>query len=168
MLRILYIALLFIAFPSPSYAQDAAALCAILSDSDAASSPRAGAAYVAGVDVQGRPVAAADLGVAPSFLPDVIAIPMTIDLAEALGQTQDLPTGTQLEAGLGMIEIHKDGRVMFNGADLAAQTVHLCGQKKGALSTHEPLDKTLPLVHKEQPALSQAPVDDEKLSGLED
>lgn len=165
MLKILFILLLLFVFPSASYAQNSEALCSFLppQNHDNAS---VGAAYVPGVDVQGRPVAPANLGggSGQDFLPDVIRIPLNIDLAQRLDQ--DLPEGAQMEAGLGMIEIYKDGHVAFNGRDLTPQVYQLCGRsdapenKEGAAAA--PLAKPSPLVQKEQPAASQAPVYDGK------
>lgn len=178
MLKILFILLLLFIFPSSSHAQNPEALCSFL-PAENSSRAAVGAAYVPGVDVHGNAVAPADLGGGQSFLPDVIRIPLSIDLAQELDQ--DLPDGTQMEAGLGMIEIYQDGRVLFDGRDLTAQADRLCGRGAPAQAPAAPperetasapvvsLDKTPPLVQKGQPALP-APVEpqsDQPYSGEE-
>lgn len=88
--------------------------------------PVAGAGYVPGVDVDGNPVEGANINDHSAFMPDVIKVPVVIDLAERLGF--DLPDGTQMEAPIQTVEIHKDSRIMMNGQDITSQTNSLCSE----------------------------------------
>jgi hypothetical protein len=81
------------------------------------------ATYTPGVDVNGNAVVPADLKAAAGAN-DVIKIPVTIDLAKSL--TQNLPAGTEMDAAVSMIEIHKDGKVMYNGQDVTQQASAVC------------------------------------------
>ncbi len=76
--------------------------------------------YQPGVDVHGKPVAPADLdGGYQVALPRVIRIPITVLLDERFG----IPANSVLykaEAEIGVAEVDLvDGRVTFNGQDLA-------------------------------------------------
>lgn len=84
------------------------------------------ATYTPGVDVHGNPVKGADVNSSSAWMPDVIKVPIVIDLAERLGT--DLPEGTKLEAPIQTVEIHKDGRIMMNGQDITTQAHSLCSQ----------------------------------------
>lgn len=107
----------------PSMAQDSnLALCKLRSQHVAAPNT----AYQAGVDAQGRAVVPADVATTASMVPDVVRIPMTVDLAQRLGS---VPAGAEMKAATGMIEIHKDGRVSFNGQDMTEVAVVLCDGK---------------------------------------
>lgn len=108
----------------PVMAQDSnLTLCKLRSQHVAAP----GTAYQAGVDAQGRAVPPADAAKIPSMVPDVVRIPMTVDLAQRLGS---VPAGSEMKAATGMIEIHKDGRVSFNGQDMTEVAVVLCDGKE--------------------------------------
>lgn len=90
-------------------------------------------AYKPGVDVHGKPVASADLKAAPFELPDIITVPLTVDLVE---RARDLPgqyEGLEAKGDLGVIEIHKDGLVTWNGQDWSAQFYAICGLKEHGL-----------------------------------
>lgn len=77
--------------------------------------------YTPGVDVNGQAVAPADLnGSANIQVPDVIAIPVTIDLATSLGiQTNFLARPT-----VGEVQVDRDGRVTFNGQPVTSDAEH--------------------------------------------
>lgn len=84
--------------------------------------PAADVAYRPGVDVEGRPVAPADL--APQIVaPDSFAIPITFDIAPRLGSRFGM------EAGLGTVN-YRDGVAYYNGQRLdddgAAELAALC------------------------------------------
>lgn len=81
-------------------------------------------AYRAGVDVHGKAVIPADLTYAPSVVPEIIRIPLTVDVAEKIGIQQ---AGVEMKSELGMIEIHRNGHVTYNGQDYSAQTAVVCG-----------------------------------------
>jgi hypothetical protein len=98
-------------YTAPAFAQDSQALCKLM------------ATYTPGVDVHGNAVVPADLKAAAGAN-DVIKIPVTIDLAKTL--TQNLPAGTEMDAAVSMIEIHKDGKVMYNGQDVTQQASAVC------------------------------------------
>src|SRR5688572_20512159 len=76
-------------------------------------------AYKPGVDVHGKPVVPADLNDTAFEVPEVITVPLSIDLAEKL-QTLSVP-GFQLEAPLGLLEIHENGRVTYEGREWTPQ-----------------------------------------------
>ncbi len=86
-----------------------------------------GAAYRPGVDVNGNPIVPADLDAAPApFSGTTIAIPVTIDLAQKVSQTQTLPQGMELKAGVGVMEIRPDGAVFYDGRDMTGSMAVLC------------------------------------------
>ena len=122
MIKFFLIAMLMTVPVLPVWAQNDLALCKLRAQHTA--SP--GAAYQPGVDVHGNPVMPADVNAAPSMVPDVIRIPMTVDLAQRLGT---VPAGMELKADTGMVEIHKDGKVIFNGQDFTTQSVAVCGNE---------------------------------------
>jgi hypothetical protein len=67
--------------------------------------------YRPGVDVNGNAVAPADLNAQPQIaVPDVISIPVTIDLATNLG----INTPFLTRPTVGEVQITRDGRVTFN------------------------------------------------------
>ena len=78
-------------------------------------------AYTPGVDVNGGAVAPADLNAQPQIqVPDVISIPVTIDLATSLGiQTPFLARPT-----VGNVQVTRDGRVSFNGQPINGDAQH--------------------------------------------
>lgn len=67
--------------------------------------------YRPGVDVNGNAVAPADLNAQPQIaVPDVISIPVTIDLATNLG----INTPFLARPTVGEVQTTRDGRVTFN------------------------------------------------------
>lgn len=80
-----------------------------------------GVAYTPGVDVNGQAVAPADLNGAQDIqVPDVITIPVTIDLATRLG----IPTSFLARPTVGEVQVGADGRVSFNGEPLGSDAEH--------------------------------------------
>lgn len=75
-------------------------------------------AYTPGVDVKGGAVASADLNAQPQIaVPEVVSIPVTIDLATNLGiQTPFLARPT-----VGEVQVTRDGRVTFNGQPITSE-----------------------------------------------
>lgn len=74
--------------------------------------PSADVAYTPGVDVDGNAVAPADLnGSAPIAMPEVISIPVTVDLAANLG----IATPFLARPTVGEVQVSSDGQVTFNG-----------------------------------------------------
>ncbi|HTK83994.1 MAG TPA: hypothetical protein VL625_02815 [Patescibacteria group bacterium] len=104
-----------------AYASDDSAVCHIVSSHAQAA---ASAAYTPGVDVNGKPVAPADVNATPPMaMPDVVRMPITVDMAQQLAAA---PAGTEMKADMGWVEIHGDGKVMFEGQDVTAKTQTLC------------------------------------------
>lgn len=90
----------------------------------------AGAAYTPGVDVNGKPVAPADLPAAASpamTVPDYIEVPLTVNLAEKL--SQPLPEGAEMKGVVGNLRLYKGGKVEYNGQDLTPKVTTLCAGK---------------------------------------
>lgn len=85
--------------------------------------PQAGVNYQPGVDVSGKSVVPADLNAAPFELPDIMAIPLSVDLARRL---PDAPKGMEADASLGFLEVHKNGRITFDGKDWTPQVYAIC------------------------------------------
>ena len=78
-------------------------------------------AYQPGVDVNGNAVAPADLNSQPQIrVPDVISIPVTIDLATNLG----INTPFLARPTVGEVQVTSDGRVTFNGQPVGDQEQH--------------------------------------------
>jgi hypothetical protein len=117
------ITLLLTALSQPVYAATQSseinpALCSAL----VKHTPDAGVAYQPGVDVEGKPVAPADLPGAPQMqMPQKITIPLTVSLAKVLNlNTSQYPynqLGAGTEAQIGTITVEGD-KVSFNGKPL--------------------------------------------------
>ena len=115
-------------FVSPASAQDQKILCRIL-PAYVPSGDVAPADYVPGVDVRGKAVAPADLHAAHQI--DVVRIPLTLDLAREISQYEPAQWdfgGLGADARLGMLEIHSDGTVLYDGADLSTAAYAVCGK----------------------------------------
>lgn len=87
--------------------------------------PDADVNYHPGMQVQGAfdvPVNVEN-SLQPTY--DVIKIPVTLDLLQALGVSS--ATGFELEPDVAMIEIHMDGRVTYNGQDIQSNVSTVCG-----------------------------------------
>ncbi len=91
--------------------------------------PRDDVTYQPGVDVHGKPVVPADLNEGAGFqLPEIVKIPLSVDLATAFGL---MGFGRdELVAPLGLLEVTKDGRVLQGGNDLTERAYVICGEKK--------------------------------------
>jgi hypothetical protein len=91
--------------------------------------PAADVTYQPGVDVNGQPVVPADLdGGTQIVLPEIIYIPITVDLFDHFGIPAD-PDNFQADAEVGAV-IYRDGRAYFNGQplqdDAQAELAALC------------------------------------------
>ncbi|MBO6783622.1 MAG: hypothetical protein JJ899_10190 [Alphaproteobacteria bacterium] len=83
--------------------------------------PSADVAYTPGVDVNGNAVAPADLNAQPQItVPDKITIPVDVNLATSLGITNTFDG----EAKVGNVEVHRDGRIFFNGQPVGGDAQH--------------------------------------------
>jgi hypothetical protein len=91
--------------------------------------PAPDVAYQPGVDVNGTPVAPADLnGGIQIAVPETIRIPITVDLFNRFGIPAN-PNSFEAEAEVGVVT-YRDGRAYFNGQplqdDAAAELSALC------------------------------------------
>ncbi len=98
-----------------------------------------GVDYDAGVDVTGKPVVEADLNKSPVQMPDVVRIPVTIDLAQYLG----LPGTTAKETYAVLGELaYENGAFSYNGEPLdgkASESLRkLCATEKPAKPAEKP------------------------------
>ena len=114
--------LLLIVSVFPAYAQNEPALCKLRAQHVA----HPDVAYKAGVDVHGNSVVPADINAAPTMVPDIVRVPMTVELAKLMNI---MPKGVELKAGVGLIEIFKNGHVAYNGLDISSQMAVLCGDE---------------------------------------
>lgn len=117
----------------------------------------AGAAYTSGVDVNGKPVAPADLPAASPAIavPDYIEVPLTVNLAEKLGQS--LPEGTEMKGVVGNLRLYKSGKVEYNGQDLTPKVTTLCSAKSPSHSDAIiPAPAPAPLNPADQPIMGDA------------
>lgn len=88
--------------------------------------PIAGVTHQPGVDVKGNAVTPADVNGAQFKVPEIIKVPLTIDLAKRVAALTG--TGIQMDGNMGMLEIHDDGKVMYNNQDWTSPVNTLCGR----------------------------------------
>lgn len=69
-----------------------------------------------------------------------VIIPITIDMAARYGI--DVPNGILLESNVGMIEIYKDGRIIYNGEDITGNIEEKCNHDSGSETTTEQSEET--------------------------
>ena len=101
----------------------------------------AGVDYEPGIDVKGKPVVEADLNKSPVQMPDVVSIPVTIDLAQYLG----LPSSSAKETYAVLGELtYENGAFSYNGEPLngkAAESLRkLCATEKPAEQPEKPAE----------------------------
>lgn len=111
MKKLLTVLLVATCLPVQAYAQDA--VCGALEKH----APDVGVAHQVDEDVNLTK---------DNMVPDVVKVPLTVDLAQRIASLNG--AATQLEAPFGMVEIHKDGRVTYNGEDFTSSVKTLCGQ----------------------------------------
>lgn len=85
--------------------------------------PQADVAYQPGVDVEGNAVVPADVNAASFELPDIMTIPLSVDLMQRL---PDPPEGVEAYGSLGFLEVYKDGRILYEGQDWTRQVYAIC------------------------------------------
>ncbi len=87
----------------------------------------AGVEYQPGVDVHGNAVAPADLN-APldAGAGRVVQIPVTVDLVQRFNLYPFF--GIEMKPDVGVVSVHSDGRVEYNGQNLTRQAYTLCGR----------------------------------------
>lgn len=81
-----------------------------------------GAEYVAGVDVDGRKVAKADVDGGMDIFP--VIIPVEVDLARKFGMVFD--DGINFSPRVAQFEVFADGRILFNGKDVTPRAKEQC------------------------------------------
>jgi hypothetical protein len=97
-----------------------------------------GANYVGGVDVNGNSVVPADLNSSGSdILPEVIEIPVTMELAQKLNLSI---AGLELKPELGKISVTKNGKVTFNGRDISSNVTTFCKDASASNTFSAPLE----------------------------
>lgn len=98
--------------------------------------PSADTNYKPGVDVNGDPVAPADLNATPIASVDTTytEVPLTVDLANKL----NLSRPAEMNALVGRLKLYKDGRVFFNGQDITNQANVVCGRELSSGQTVQP------------------------------
>lgn len=117
----LFLSLIILMFPISAQADDGSAVCRILGQQK-----NTNVAYQPGVDVRGKAVVPADLnGGAPSVVPQVVKVPVDVDLVKRMASLNG--KDIKLDAPIGMMEIHQDGKVSYNGQDWTAPVMTLCG-----------------------------------------
>ncbi|HNQ91807.1 MAG TPA: hypothetical protein PKI93_02635 [Alphaproteobacteria bacterium] len=97
--------------------------------------PAPDVAYQPGVDVNGNPVASADVAPSPVSVPDFMEVPMTYELAKAMKLS--LPEGVEMDAVIGTLKLYKNGHVEYNGQDISSTASEFCG-------TTLPVDAPIP------------------------
>ena len=88
-----------------------------------------GADYVPGIDVHGNHVVPADVKAGANEFVDIIRIPITYDIASSLGAELSVPEGVELDAAIGMAEIHKNSKVLINGKDVTSNSYEYCNKE---------------------------------------
>lgn len=81
----------------------------------------------------------ADIATTNYKVPDIIKVPLTVDLAKRVASLTG--KNVQLEAPLGtdggMVEIHQNGKIFYNGQNWTAPVMTLCGQSHMVVETIE-------------------------------
>jgi hypothetical protein len=113
--------------------------------------------YKGGVDVKGNPVVPADVNAPQQVqVPDVIKVPLTVDLARRVAALEG--QGVEMQGNMGMLEIHSDGKVMYNGQDWTAPVMTLCGQSYKLVEEVEvPAEQAAPAQAPQTPAAPSIP-----------
>jgi len=93
--------------------------------------PAEGVNYIPGKDGKGNDVAPATIGGDEiKAVPDIIRMPLTLDLAGEINgmlpEGSRLPAGSEADALIGVVDIHADGKVFYNGTDISNQAHVLC------------------------------------------
>ncbi len=80
---------------------------------------------------------------------DPIKIPLTLNMADRYDL--DIPDGTLLEGNLGMIEIYKDGRIVYNNEDISEDIKDTCRNDGSSETTTETENSDNPDTRRELP-----------------
>lgn len=151
-MKFLFIALLVFAFP-------VSAQTVVVEECKAITGhiPADDVNYKPGVDVSGKPVVPADLNAAPFVVPDILMIPLSVDLARRL---PDPPDGVLGEAPLGFLEVHKNGRITYEGQDWTSQIYAVCQDR--SLPEITPQDGQILLESVQSSPVIETPVEEAK------
>lgn len=103
-----------------------------------------GADYVPGVDVDGNPVIPADVKQQADRYLDVIKIPVNIELVRNMGLDAVVPAGTEMQGNFGVVEVHKDSTVKYNGEVITTQAYAYCGKQPFDIENAIPEPDTQP------------------------
>lgn len=71
----------------------------------------------------------ADVNVSVIQPPEFIEFPLTVDLAQFINQLA-LPVGTLQESFIGSVKVYLDGRVLYNGEDIAKPVSSFCKEQE--------------------------------------
>ena len=96
--------------------------------------PNDDVAYTPGVTKRGKKVVPADLNAQPIVLPEVIRIPITVDMFERYNIPAN-KANFEANAEIGVVEVHKNGEAFFNGQRLQSEE-----QRELSLKCQEILD----------------------------
>ncbi len=92
-------------------------------------------AYTPGVTKRGKKVVPADLNAQPIVLPEIIRIPITVDMFERYNIPAN-KANFEANAEIGVVEVHKNGDAFFNGQRLQSEE-----QRELSLKCQEILDR---------------------------
>ncbi|WP_299376308.1 hypothetical protein [uncultured Kiloniella sp.] len=92
-------------------------------------------AYTPGVTKKGKKVVPADLNAQPIVLPEIIRIPITVDMFERYNIPAN-KANFEADAEIGVVEVHKNGEAFFNGQRLQSEE-----QRELSLKCQEILDR---------------------------
>ncbi len=82
--------------------------------------PNDDVAYTPGVSKRGKKVVPADLNAQPIVLPEIIRIPITVDMFERYNIPAN-KANFEADAEIGVVEVHKNGEAFFNGQRLQSE-----------------------------------------------
>ncbi len=97
--------------------------------------------YKAGVDVHGQPVVPADVTPQVPVMPDIVEIPVTVDLVAHFSALNiPLPQGVELKPEIGILVVYQDGHVQYNGQDITAQSYAVCAKPQKIMTPDDRQD----------------------------
>ena len=150
-MKTLFLALLALLIPGVAVAAPNSAVCQVL----ASHQPRADVIHQASGDVNANP---------NNFqVPEVVKVPLTVDLAKRVASL----TGKDvlLESQMGMVEIHQNGKVFYNGQDWTSSVMTLCGQSHAVVpEATVALDEPKPIINRTK-ILNNEPVINRRSAG---
>jgi hypothetical protein len=116
-------------------------------------SAQPGTEFKPGVDVNGNPVAPADIDAPVPPIAYPVQIPIEVDILRLI--EVDLPAqvedSMEMDASVAYVTLEEDGRVFYNGQDISDQVTHACKEESEEAPAAVP-------VATETPAAAPAPV----------